>query len=121
MSAPTCRLQMQDLLERLSGAQQLVQRVFDLENANSQQAATISSLTAKLEATQQQADELSAQLQQTQQARSSAEALVAHLQEQLGCSTPRPRRDLGLLADLLTEEQALLVEQALIAGELLLL
>ncbi|WIA09549.1 hypothetical protein OEZ85_008944 [Tetradesmus obliquus] len=69
---------------------------------------------AKAEAAKQ---ELAQCQKKNDQARgSSAEQQLCEAQQQLLVSTPRPKRDLGLLADLLTAGEAQLVEQALIAG-----
>lgn len=110
-------LQLQDLLQRLSGAQQLVARVLDLETINSQQQTVITSLQQQLAASEQQVAQLSSQLSAWQARGSSAEQQLCEAQQQLLVSTPRPKRELGLLADLLTAGEAQLVEQALIAGE----
>lgn len=109
-------LQLQDLLARLSGAQQLVGRVMELETANQQQVVLEQQLRAQLE---QRQEELGAMTDREAHWRARAEAveqLVQQQGQQLGCSTPRPRRDLGLLCDLLEPHQQQLVEQALIAG-----
>jgi septal ring factor EnvC (AmiA/AmiB activator) len=110
-------VQLQDLLQRLSGAQQLVQRVLDLETTNSQQAASITSLQQQLLSSEQQVGDLSSQLAAWHARGSRAERQLDEAQQQLGVSTPRPERELGLLTDLLTAAEAQLVEQALIAGE----
>lgn len=110
-------IQLQDLLQRLSAAQQLVQRVMDLEAVNQQQQTTISTLQQQLLSSEQRAGELSSELAAWQARGSKAEQQVAELQQQLRVSTPRPQRDLGLLSDLLTPEESLLVEQALITGD----
>lgn len=47
----------------------------------------------------------------------TAESTVAAQQQQLGVSTPRPRRDLGLVYDLVEPQQQQLIEQALVGGE----
>ncbi|KAF6260393.1 hypothetical protein COO60DRAFT_1637651 [Scenedesmus sp. NREL 46B-D3] len=99
-----------------SGAQQLVQRVLDLESTNSQQAASVASLQRQLLSSQQQAQALSGQLAAWQARGGAAEQQLDEAQQQLLVSTPRPRRELGLLADLLTAAEAALVEQAMIAG-----
>jgi hypothetical protein len=109
-------VQLQDLLQRLSGAQQLVQRVLDLETTNSQQTASITSLQQQLLSSEQQVQDLSTQLAAWQVRGSRAEQQLAAAQQQLTASTPRPKRELGLLTDLLTAAEAQLVEQALITG-----
>jgi uncharacterized protein involved in exopolysaccharide biosynthesis len=110
-------LQLQDLLQRLSGAQQLVQRVLDLETTNSQRTTSITSLQQQLLSSEQQVQDLGGQLAAWQARGSRAEQQLDEAQQQLTVSTPRPKRELGLLTDLLTAAEAQLVEQALIAGE----
>jgi chromosome segregation ATPase len=109
-------VQLQDLLQRLSGAQQLVQRVLDLETTNSQQQASITLLQQQLLNSEQQVAELSSQLAAWQGRGSRAEQQLSEVQQRLAVSTPRPKRELGLLMDLLTAADAQLVEQALIEG-----
>lgn len=109
-------LQLQDLLQRLSGAQQLVQRVFTLETANTEQSATIKQQEEAIAAQGQRIEELQQQSQAWQSRALSAEGAKQGLAQELRCSTPRPKRDLGMLNDLLTAAEAQLVEQALIAG-----
>lgn len=108
-------VQLQDLLQRLSAAQQLVQRVLELEAQGQQAAASIASLQHQLACSQAQAQQLQALLAAWQARGSGAEARVQQQAEQLAVSTPRPARDLGLLVDLLPQEVKLL-EQALVAG-----
>eukprot|EP00879_Flechtneria_rotunda_P024681 GHRR01026183.1.p1 GENE.GHRR01026183.1~~GHRR01026183.1.p1 ORF type:complete len:392 (+),score=127.77 GHRR01026183.1:905-2080(+) len=108
--------QLQDLLSRLSGAQQLVQRVMDLEAHNKQQAATISLLQDQLETAQTDLKSTKAQLDSWHARGSQAEAWVKELDQRLRCSTPRPERDLGILGDLLNAEEGMMVQEALIAG-----
>ncbi len=91
--------------------------MLDLETLNQQQAATATSLQQQLLAAKQQVESLESQLATWQARGVRAEELVADLQQQLGARTPRPRRDLGVLTDLLTAGEAQMVEQALIAGE----
>jgi uncharacterized protein involved in exopolysaccharide biosynthesis len=110
-------VQLQDLLQRLSGAQQLVQRVLDLETINSQQTTSITSLQQRLLSSEQQVQDLSGQLAAWQARGSRAQQQLGEAQQQLTVSTPRPKRELGLLTDLLTSAEAQLVEQALIAGK----
>jgi uncharacterized coiled-coil protein SlyX len=94
-----------------------VQRVPDLETANSQQQTSIASLQQQLASSQQQVQDLSSQLAAWQARGSRAEQQLSEVQQQLVVSTPRPKRELGLLTDLLTAGETQLVEQALIAGE----
>jgi hypothetical protein len=54
--------QLQELLKRLSGAQQLVQRVLDLEASSQQQEFSIQQLQAQLADMQQQLEAASAQV-----------------------------------------------------------
>lgn len=56
------RAQLQELLKRLSGAQQLVQRVLDLEASSQQQEFSIQQLQAQLADKQQQLEAASAQV-----------------------------------------------------------
>lgn len=108
--------QLQELLKRLSGAQQLVQRVLDLESSHQQQDFTIQQLQGLLATTKQQLDTASSQLIHWQGRAQTAEGVVQQQTQQLGCSTPRPKRDLGLLCDLVEPLQQQLIEQALVAG-----
>jgi uncharacterized coiled-coil protein SlyX len=109
-------LQLQSLLQKLDGAHHLVHRVFDLEKTNKQQEATISKLEQQLAAEQHEVVELREQLHGWQGRGTAAEQEVDKLQGLLRLSTPRPHRDLGLLADMLTEEEGLVVEGALVEG-----
>lgn len=113
---PSVCPQLQDLLERLSAAQHLVQRVFDLEEVNSDKAMTIKRLDNQVKSLQEQAEDLTNQLQSWRARALAAEGVRQDLVQQLECSTPRPKRDLGLLSDMLTPAEAQVVEQALIAG-----
>lgn len=108
--------QLQELLKRLSGAQQLVQRVLDLEASHQQQAFSIQQLQFQLDAKQHQLEAASAQVIHWQGRAQAAEGTVQVQTQQLGVSTPRPRRDLGLVCDLVEPPQQQLIEQALVAG-----
>lgn len=108
--------QLQELLKRLSGAQQLVQRVMDLEAANQQQAISMQQLQAQLASKQEQLELTCTPLMHWQGRAQSAEAVAAQQAQQLGVSTPRPKRDLGLLCDLVEQPLQHLIEQALVEG-----
>lgn len=112
----SCSLQLQDLLKRLSGAQQLVQRVLDLEASAQQQELSMQQLQAQVADKQQQLEATTTQLAHWQGRAQTAEALGQQQVQQLNCSTPRPRRDLGLLCDLAEPSQQQLIEHALVAG-----
>eukprot|EP00878_Enallax_costatus_P033734 GHUV01037287.1.p1 GENE.GHUV01037287.1~~GHUV01037287.1.p1 ORF type:complete len:714 (+),score=230.60 GHUV01037287.1:420-2561(+) len=107
---------LQDLLERLSAAQHLVQRVFDLEKEVSDRDTTIKRLGNQVTSLEEQIADLTGQVQTWEKRALAAEAVRQGLEEQLECSTPRPRRDLGLLSDMLTQTEQQMVEQALVAG-----
>jgi hypothetical protein len=111
-------LQLQELLKKLTGAQQLVQRVMDLETSNQQQATSIQQLQAQLEDKQEQLELASMQAVQWQGRAQAAEMQMAQQAQQLGVSTPRPNRDLGLLCDLVEQPLQHLIEQALVGGAL---
>jgi type VI protein secretion system component VasA len=108
--------QLQELLKRLSGAQQLVQRVMDLESSGQQQELALQQLRLQLAARDEQLEATSAQLLQWQARAQAAEQQVVQQAQQLGCSTPRPKRDLGLLCDLVEPLHQQLIERALVAG-----
>jgi hypothetical protein len=107
---------LQELLTRLSGAQQLVQRVMHLETANQEQAGSIQQLQAQLANRQDQLERTLTQLQGWQGRAQGAEAQAAQQEQQLCVSTPRPKRDLGLLCDLVELPLQQLIEQAVIEG-----
>lgn len=93
-----------------------MQRVMDLEAANQEQASSIEQLQAQLVSKQDQLERTSTQLQGWQGRAQLAEAQAAQQEQQLGVSTPRPKRDLGLLCDLVEPPLQQLIEQAVIEG-----
>jgi len=108
--------QLQERLAELSDAQRLAARVVELEVANSQLTDLSSKLQSALtDATAQLEGSLATAADASSRA-AAAEASAEQLRAELGVSTPRPRRDMGLLSDLLSARELALVEQALIAG-----
>lgn len=109
--------QLSDLLLRLSGAQALVRRVAELEAAAADQAAALTASTQALCDAQGRCEQLQQQLCAALQRAQTAEAQAEEQAAALRCATPRPRRDLGLLVDLLTHDEAQLAERSLVEGE----
>ncbi|GBF91767.1 hypothetical protein Rsub_04071 [Raphidocelis subcapitata] len=117
--AAACRdknAQLEAAIAKLSVAQQLAARVEELEAAHAAAAADAARLgAALLDASRALEAARAAEVGATARAE-AAEAEAERLAAQLGGCTPRPRRDMGLLSDLLTEAELGLVEQALIAS-----
>jgi multidrug efflux pump subunit AcrA (membrane-fusion protein) len=89
----------------------------DLEASQQQQALDAQQLQAQVSTKQRELETTSAQLMHWQGRAQVAEARAQQQAQQLGCSTPRPKRDLGLLCDLVDPLQQQLIEQALVGGE----
>jgi hypothetical protein len=109
-------LQLEAALARLTSVQLLVQRVDELETENLRLADSGAVLQKSLNEAQKELSSARCTAEDRAARAAAAEAELARAHEQLGTSTPRPRRDMGLLSDLLSPEELLLVEQALIAG-----
>jgi hypothetical protein len=108
--------QLEASLACLSDAQKLAARVSDLEAAN----AALTSDSARLQASLSGAESALAAARTAAEAVwlrcAAAEAAAERAGARAGACTPRPRRDMGLLADLLSEQELGLVEKALIGG-----
>lgn len=110
------RPQLELTIARLSAVQQLVERVEELESVNLRLSNDATQLRASLEAAAAEAAASRAAAESAAARADTADAEAARAREARGASTPRPRRDMGLLSDLLRPDELALVEQALIAG-----
>lgn len=101
----------------MSGAQQLMDRVSELESTNLQLSEQVTLLQRDLQEASASLHDARGTAEDARARAAAAEEAAEQLRGQLGVSTPRPRRDMGLLSDLLPGEELVLVEQALIAGD----
>ncbi|KAI8470981.1 MAG: hypothetical protein J3K34DRAFT_508101 [Monoraphidium minutum] len=108
--------QLEVALARLTGVQHLVERVEELEAANLGLTSDCEQLRAARDAAEAGLAAAEAAAADAARCAAAAEADEGRARARLGASTPRPRRDMGLLSDLLTQQELALVERALIAG-----
>jgi hypothetical protein len=108
--------QVQDLLAQLTTAQQLIQRVLSLEAANASLQSHVASLQQQLQAALQQQQDCVEEAAAAAAAAAAADAAAGAMRDRLEACTPRPKRGLGILSDLLQPQEQILLEQALVAG-----
>ena len=110
-------MQVQGLLAQLTTAQQLIQRVLSLETANSSLQSHVTTLQQQLGAALQQQQDCKEEAAAAVATAATADAAAVAVRERLEVCTPRPKRGLGILSDLLQPHEQVVLEQALLPGE----
>lgn len=109
-------MQAEQQLSHLSGAQSIIERSTAAEGAQRAAEAVAAALHYRLDATQAELAVAQQELVTTRARAAAAEEAAASQRQQTGSSTPRPSRDLGPLSDLLSSQEAAMVQAALVAG-----